>query len=253
MNLDNNTILITGGTSGIGRALAEALHARGNKVVIAGRRRALLDEVIAANPGMAAIELDIADPASIKAAAARVVAEHPKLNMLINNAGIMKFDDAAGVIDDEVALAQITTNLLGPIRLTSALIGHLRGQPDATIINNTSILAFVPLAGTAVYSATKAALHSYTASQRFLLREAGVRVVEIAPPWVDTGLIEKRGDPRAMPLDIFIAQTMAALEAGGDEAIVDAVKGMRANPGPSEQAFIDGFNASLRDSPIEAV
>ncbi|WP_028310905.1 SDR family oxidoreductase [Derxia gummosa] len=250
MKLSDNTILITGATSGIGRALAVALHERGNRVIVAGRRRALLDEIAQAHPGIATLELDVADPASIKAAAERLRAEHPALNVLINNAGIMKFDDAAGALDDAVAEAQIATNLLGPIRLSAALLPLLRGKPGATIVNNTSVLAFVPLAATAVYSATKAALHSYTLSQRFLLRDAGIDVVEIAPPWVDTDLIHKSGDPRAMPLDAFIAQTLAALEAGGPEALVDAVRDFRANPGPGEHALVDGFNAALRESPI---
>ena len=250
MQLSNNTIFITGGGSGIGRGLAEALHQRGNQVIIGGRRKALLDEVLKANPGMGAIELDVADPHSIAQAAQSLIARYPSLNVLINNAGIMPFDDASGVIDDAVTRAIVDTNLLGPIRVTSALVEHLKRQPRATIIHNTSILAYLPLAVTAVYSATKAALHSYAMSQRFMLRNTSVSVQEIAPPWVDTDLVKKSGDPRAMPLDAFIAETMAALEADTEEVLVEAVRPIRANPGPNEHALFNAFNTQLINNPI---
>ncbi|SDF38060.1 MULTISPECIES: SDR family oxidoreductase [unclassified Duganella] len=250
MKLTDNTIFITGGASGIGRGLAEAFHQRGNKVIIGGRRKALLDQVVAANPGMEAIELDVADSASIDAAAQTLIARYPSLNVLINNAGIMPFDDAGGVLDDALTRTLIDTNLLGPIRLTSALIEHLKAQPAATIIHNTSVLAFVPLAVTAVYSATKAALHSYAMSQRFMLRDTNVKVQEIAPPWVDTDLIKKSGDPRAMPLDAFIAETMQGLASDREEVVVEAIQGFRANPGPGEYGVFNGFNAEMMVNPI---
>lgn len=250
MRMTGNTIFITGGTSGIGRALAEAFHTLGNTVIIGGRRKALLDEVVGSKPGMHGVELDITDPAHIDRVAAQLVGQFPELNVLINNAGIMPFDDAAGEIKEDVMHATIATNLLGPIRMTSALIGHLKSRPDAVIINNTSVLAFVPLASTAVYSATKAALHSYSLSQRFMLRETNVRVREIAPPWVNTDLIYKSGDPRAMPLDAFIAETMAGLATDADEVIVESVKPMRDNPGAQEHALVHGFNQALVDDPI---
>jgi len=250
MQLTNNTIFITGGTSGIGRGLAEAFHKLGNLVIIGGRRKHLLDEVTRANPGMQAVELDIADPDSIRRAAATLVETWPTLNVLINNAGIMPFDDAAGTIIDATALATIETNLLGPIRMTSALVGHLKAQPRATIVNNTSVLAYVPLANTAVYSATKAALHSYTLSQRFMLRDTPVTVQEIAPPWVNTDLVHKSDDPRAMPLDAFIAQTMQALATGREEALVDIAVPMRNNAGADEHALVNAFNAQVAANPI---
>lgn len=250
MNITGNTIFITGGTSGIGRALAEALHKRGNKVIVAGRRKSLLDDVSAANPGIDGVELDIADANDIERVAARLVQDYPALNVLINNAGIMPFDDAGGVIDDAVSRKILDTNLLGPIRLTSALIEHLKAQPQATIIHNTSVLAYLPLASTAVYSASKAALHSYALSQRFQLRDTNVRVQEIAPPWVDTDLIKKSGDPRAMPLDIFIEKTMAGLATDAEEVIVEEIKALRDNPGSNEHALINAFNQSLVDNPI---
>jgi uncharacterized oxidoreductase len=241
MNLTGNTIFITGGGSGIGRALAEELHKRGNKVIIAGRRKSHLAAAAKAHPGIEAIELDIADPDSIKSVANRLVAEHPNLNVLVNNAGIMELDQAAGVIDDRLLVSTVTTNLLGPIRLTSALVDHLKSR-RGVIMYNTSVLAFVPMAATAVYSATKAALHSYVLSQRFLLRDSGVRVLEIAPPWVRTELMNSQEAEQAMPLDQFINETLDVLGTDADEILVEAAKPRRANPGPKEHALVNAFN-----------
>jgi len=242
MKLTGNTIFITGGGSGIGRGLAKAFHKLGNKVIISGRRRANLDEVIAANPGIEAIDLDITDPASISAAAAKLIAEHPDLNVLINNVGIMLPDQAAGRVDDRLAVDTVTTNLLGPIRMTAALVEHLKGRKDAVIAYTSSVLGFVPMAVTAVYSATKAAIHSYVLSQRFLLKDAGIRVLEIAPPWVRTDLMNSREAKEAMPLDQFLAETMVVFGTDADEILVDAVKAFRGNPGPNEHALVNGFN-----------
>jgi uncharacterized oxidoreductase len=242
MKQTGNTIFITGGGSGIGRGLAEAFHTLGNKVIVSGRRRANLDEVVAANPGMAAIELDVADPASIERAATRLIAEYPGLNVLINNAGIMQPDQAAGRIDDKVLVDTVTTNLLGSIRMTAALIEHLKGRDDAVIAYTSSVLGFVPMALTAVYSATKAALHSYALSQRFLLKDTTVRVLEIAPPWVRTDLMNSREAKEAMPLDQFIEETMAVFATGADEILVESAKPLRANAGANEHAFVNGFN-----------
>jgi uncharacterized oxidoreductase len=245
MKLTGNTIFITGGGSGIGRGLAEALHRLGNKVIIAGRRRDRLEEAARANRGMEAVELDVADPASIAAVARELVSGHPDLNVLINNAGIMQIDDASGGVDDGLLVSTVATNLLGPIRMTSALIGHLKGQPSATVINVSSGLAFVPLTATAVYSATKAALHSYTMSLRYKLRGTAVRVLEIAPPWVQTDLLDSKDEPRAMPLAGFIEETMAVLGTDSDEVLVERVKALRNNPGPGEGAFFNQFNDML--------
>ena len=242
MKLSGNTIFITGGGSGIGRGLAEAFHQRGNTVIISGRRRAALDEVVAANPGMAAVELDITDPASIAAVAAGLIADHPELNVLINNAGIMLPDRAAGPVDDKLLVDTITTNLVGPIRMSSAFVEHLKGKDDAVIAYTSSVLGFVPMAVTAVYSATKAALHSYALSHRFLLQDAGVRVLEIAPPWVRTDLMDSREAEQAMPLDQFIAETMEVLGTDADEILVEGAKAFRNNAGPDEHALVNGFN-----------
>ena len=242
MRMTGNTIFITGGGSGIGRGLAEAFHKLGNKVIISGRRKERLQETLDANSGMAAIELDITDPGSIQAAATKLIAEHPGLNMLINNAGIMLLDQADGPVDDALAESTIITNLLGPIRMSSALIGHLKARPDAVIANVSSVLGFVPLAATAVYSATKAAVHSWTLSQRYLLRPHGIQIVEIAPPWVRTELLNSTEEERAIPLDLFIAEAMKQLESGVDEVLVAPAPDMRANPGPNEHAWVTQFN-----------
>lgn len=245
MKLTGNTVFITGGGSGIGRALAEALHQRGNKIIIAGRRRAQLDEVVAANPGIDAVELDVANPASIEAVAADLIARYPTLNVLFNNAGVMLMDNAAGVMDEKTLQTHIAINLLGPIRLTSALIEHLKRQKQATLLYNTSTLAFTPLAPFAVYSATKAALHSFVMSQRFLLRDTSVKVQEIAPPWVATGLVGDANDPRAMRLDHFVEGTLAALETDAEEVLVDEALVYRNNPGPKEHAFVTELNTFM--------
>lgn len=245
MNLSGNTIFLTGGTSGIGRALAEALHKLDNQVIISGRRQALLDEVTGANPGMQSLQLDMQDPASIAAASATLVARFPALNVLINNAGVMHIDDAAGAVDEAMLQATVNTNLLGPIRLISSLVGHLKQQPAATIINVTSVLAFVPMAMSAVYSSTKAALHSYTMSLRWSLRDSQVRVLELAPPWVQTDLLDSKDEPRAMPLGEFIDETIAVLGTDTDEVLLERAAMLRANPGPDEYAFVRQFNDML--------
>jgi uncharacterized oxidoreductase len=245
MKLSGNTILITGGGSGIGRGLAEALHQRGNQIIIAGRRAAALAGVAAANPGMDAVELDITDPASIQQTIAKLVQKYPALNVLINNAGIMQLDTAEGPVDDAVLTSTVATNLLGSIRMTSALIEHLKRQVDATVIYNTSFLAFVPIAATAVYSATKAALHSYVLSQRFLLRETRVRVLEIAPPWVRTPLMNSEEAEQAMPLKTFIEGTLVALATDADEILLEPVRLARANPGSGEHVFVNGLNTQM--------
>ena len=208
MELTGNTILITGGGSGIGRGLAEQLQAKGNQVIIAGRRKASLEETVAANPGMKYLTLDIEDPAAIKAFATQVAAEFPKLNVLVNNAGIMRPENVLEEQKLEDAEAIITTNLLGPIRLTAALLPLLRKQAHSTVINVSSGLAFVPLALTPTYCATKAAVHSYTCSLRYQLKDTTTEVLEIIPPYVQTDLLGGAEDPRAMPLKDFIEQTM---------------------------------------------
>ena len=249
MQLTGNTIFITGGGSGIGRGLAEALHQRGNQVIISGRRNRVLDEVTAANPGMQSVELDVESAGSIASMAKRLLAEFPKLNVLINNAGIMTVDDVNGAVDDAAVSSVVMTNLLGPIRMTSALIEHLKAQPAATVAYVTSGLAYTPLSQTATYCATKAALHSFALSQRYLLKDTSVKVLEIAPPYVQTELMgeHQKSDPRAMPLDEYIAETIDLLGTDAEEILVERVKALRNNAGPNEHAFVNQFNDMMTD------
>jgi uncharacterized oxidoreductase len=213
LNITGNTILVTGGASGIGLALALALQRRGNTVIIAGRRRALLDAVTAAHPGLIGHVLDVESPSGIAAFAVQVTKDHPDLNVLVNNAGIMRAEavtEGSGHIAD--ADAMIATNLLGPIRLTAALLPHLMRQAQATVINVTSGLAFVPLAATPTYSATKAGLHSYTQSLRHQLKGTSVEILELAPPMVQTDLMPGQAtNPHGMPLADYVTEVMGLL------------------------------------------
>ena len=232
MHISGNTILITGGGSGIGRGLAEAFHRQGNQVIISGRRADALAEVTDANPGMAALTVDMTDPGSINALAAAAIAAYPALNAVINNAGIMVNEDILAAPDYlGTAEATIATNLLGPIRLTAALLPHLLAQPRASILTVSSGLAFVPLAATPTYSATKAAIHSYSQALRHQLRSTNVEVLEIAPPYVQTTLqgAHQASDPHAMPLAAFIEETMVQLAAVPEhgEVLVERVGMLR--------------------------
>ncbi len=232
MKMSGNTVLVTGGGSGIGRALAEEFHKRSNQVVISGRRQSALDEVTKANPGMKALTVDMADKQSVAAFAAELTKLAPDLNVVLNNAGIMTPEDilaAPKYVD--IAEDTIATNLLGPIRLTAALLPHLLKQKDAAVLTVSSGLAFVPLAMTPTYSATKAAIHSYSLSLRERLKDTPVQVIEIAPPYVQTTLMGERqaSDPNAMPLADFIAETMQILTDNPDakEVIVTRCEPLR--------------------------
>ena len=247
MHMTGNTILITGGASGIGLGLAQAFHERGNTVLIAGRRQRALDEAVAAHPELHPYTLDVTDPASIADLAARVTAEHPALNVLINNAGIMQAEDILTATDTAVADLTVTTNLLGPIRLTHALLPHLLEQPRPVVVNVSSGLASVPLAATPTYSATKAAIHSYTESLRHQLRGTSVYVLELTPPAVATDLMPgHRVSPHSMPLDAYIAEVMQLMETQPDarEILVQNVRPLRdaVASGTYDQVF-QGINS----------
>jgi uncharacterized oxidoreductase len=253
MKTTGNTILITGGGSGIGRGLAEAFHALGNHVIIAGRRKQALDAATAANPGMTSLALDIEDPANIRSFAAHLAARFPAVNVLINNAGIMRVEKLQAQPDDLAdAEAIIATNLLGPIRLTAALLPLLQKQPYSAIMNVSSGLAFVPMAPTPTYCATKAAIHSYTQSLRYQLRGSTTEVLELVPPYVATEILNgASSDPRAMPLDKFIAEAMQILKTqpAAAEICVDNVKPLRfaAESGHYDSVF-QGLNAAMENA-----
>ena len=233
MHLTGNTILVTGGTSGIGRALAENFNRLGNQVIIAGRRQYLLDEITAAHPGIQGVRLDVEDSWEIDAFAARIRAQYPELNVLINNAGISRTEDlAADTIDFSTALSIVQTNIIGVLHLTAALLPTLKQQPHSTVITTSSGLAFVPRANFPTYCASKAFLHSWLQSLRFQLRETSVEVLELLPPYVQTELSgpSQATDPNAMPLADYIAEVMQVLdesELSHGEILVNRVKALR--------------------------
>ena len=250
MKTTGNTILITGGGSGIGRGIAEAFHALGNQLIIAGRRQQALDETTQANPGMRSIALDIENAANIRAFASQVAMEFPALNVLINNAGIMRTENLQAQQDDLAdAEATITTNLLGPIRLTAALLPLLKRQRTATIMTVSSGLAFVPMAMTPTYCATKAAIHSYSQSLRYQLRDTNVEVLELIPPYVATELMgaHQATDPNAMPLDAFIAESVEIMknQPGVTEICVKKVEPLRY---AAESGHYDGVFKAFNDT-----
>jgi uncharacterized oxidoreductase len=242
MHLSGNTILITGGTSGIGRALAEQFHRLGNQVVIAGRRQPKLDEIAAANPGIRGMQLDIQNPAAIDAFSAGVREQFPKLNVLINNAGIQKSQDFTTRDSDILdARAVIQTNIVGTLLITAALLPLLSQQPTSTIVTTSSGLAFVPRNNFPVYCATKAFLHSWLQSLRYQLRETSVEVLELAPPYVQTEMIGA-DQAHAMPLAEYIAEVMQILgdpQPPRGEILVERVKALRwaERNGDYEQKF----------------
>ncbi len=229
MKQTGNTILITGGGSGIGEALAHRFHDLGNTVIVAGRRQEALKSACAGRSNMHAITLDIESPEGVADFAMRLLASHPTLNVLVNNAGIMRFEPLDKQRDLADAEATITTNLLGPLRLTNALIDHLVAQPDAAIVNVTSGLAFVPLVSTPTYNATKAAIHSYTVAMREVLKER-VEVIELAPPAVQTGLTPGQESLAGyLPLDAFADEVMTLFkrEPTPREILVERVRFLR--------------------------
>lgn len=252
--MTHETILITGATSGIGLGLAERLHAQGHRVIITGRRQALLQQATAAHPGMVGYQNDITDPAQIADLAQRLKANHPDLSTVILNAGIMQAE-RLGPKQTPLSISEaiINTNVLGPIRLTHALMPQLLAQPKVRIITVSSGLAFVPLAVTPTYSATKAAIHSWSQSLRYQLADTAIRVHELAPPAVQTDLMPgQRDSPHAMPFDTFIDEVMSILAQTPvpDEILVDRVQFLRRAEveGRHTQTFetINGFYRDLQ-------
>ena len=221
MNLSNNTILLTGGATGIGLALAQRFAQAGSQVIICGRRADKLQEARQQVPGLQFYECDLAQAASRAELASRVAADFPALNVLINNAGIQNrfqvADLPANLAAWEQQRQEIAINLEAPIHLAALLLPHLRQQPEPAIINVSSGLAFAPMAAAPIYSATKAALHSFTLSLRRQLADTGVRVLEIVPPAVNTDLGGPGLHSWAAPVDAFADSIMARLAAGEEE------------------------------------
>lgn len=247
MQTSGNTLLVTGGGSGIGRALAEAFHRRGNQVIVAGRRQAALDAVASVNSGVATMTVDLNQPQDITRFAARVANDFPALNVVIHCAGIMQAEDwRADDVDLAMAESTIATNLLAPVRLTAALLPLLRRQPHASVLTVSSGLAFLPLAITPAYSATKAAVHAFSEALRYQLEGIGVDVVEIVPPYVQTELMGARqaSDPHAMPLAEFIDEVMAILDTQPDvrEVLVKRVLPLRFAAEQGHEGYMKQFH-----------
>ncbi|MBM0170008.1 SDR family oxidoreductase [Altererythrobacter sp. C41] len=214
MKTSGNTILVTGGGSGIGRELARRWHELGNTVIVAGRNESSLAETAEGHANIHPMVFDVSDPADIERFVRDLIGRFPALNVLVNNAGIMHYEDVTTKRDLADAEATVVTNLLGPIRLTDALVDHLARQDGAAIVNVSSGLAFVPMPKAATYSATKAALHSYSISLRAKL-EGAVEVIEIVPPAVQTELTPGQSTREGyLPLGTFVDQVMMQFESG---------------------------------------
>lgn len=190
MKMSKNTILITGGTSGIGFEFVKQLSQLDNNIIVTGRDQKKLDRVKASFPKVTTIKSDVSDPKAIVALYDQVIRQFPDLNILINNAGIMKeinLQDKAGSLDE--ITAEIEINLNGPIRMVKQFLPHLKTKPTAAVVNVSSGLAFTPLPTSPIYCATKAGLHSYTLSLRVQLQRSNVKVFELAPPATQTEIL----------------------------------------------------------------
>lgn len=239
MRTHSNTIFITGGSSGIGLGLAEAFHKLGNRVIIGSRREKALQKICARNSGMNCVVVDTRSAGSIDHAAREIGSRFPELNCVVNNAGIQRMQDfaAAGGVDQESLAEEIEINLLGVIRVCGAFLPLLNGRPEATLINVSSGLAFVPISRMPVYCATKAAVHSFSISLRHQLKRRGVKVIELIPPYVDTNLDKGRrrpGGPAPMPLAQFVSLAMEALAGDGEEIAIGDAKFLHASAGTGE-------------------
>ncbi len=249
MKMQSNTIFITGGTSGIGKGLAEAFHQLGNQVIISGRREDRLRSICAANPGMRHFVLDVTDLNAVRNTARKVIEEFPALNCVFNNSGVQRRHDfvAGKPLDDPAMLAEIQTNLLGLIRVSAEFLPHLKNQQYAILLNVSSGLAFVPRAAFPVYCATKAAVHSFSLSLRHQLRDSNVKVIELIPPYVTTELGGASQAPpgalNQMPLETFIAETMKELAGDAEEIAIGGAKNLLAASSPeSVKKIFAGMN-----------
>jgi uncharacterized oxidoreductase len=231
MKLTNNTILITGGSTGIGLELAKQLQKRGNKVIVTGRNQAKLDSAKEKVPGIHVVRSDVSKLADVEELYAQVTRDYPDLDVLINNAGVMK---TINLHTEDPPLEdlgeEIDINFVGPVRLVRRFLAHLKSKPEAAIVNVSSGLAYVPFPIAPIYSATKAALHSFTLSLRVQLKNTHVKVFELAPPTTETELLSS--------FDADDMKGIAVMKL--DEMVADCIRGMESDrfeirPGQSNQ------------------
>ncbi len=240
MKLSGNTILITGGTSGIGLGFAEEFHKLGNKVIICGRRADRFAEITKKYDGIIAKQVDISKVSEREMLANWVITNYPEINILINNAGVQLNANFLKGIEINKLNQEVETNFTAPMHLTSLFVKHLMQRPSAAIINISSGLAFAPLAFLSVYCATKAAIHSFTKSLRFQLKDSSVKVFEIAPPAVDTELGQDRRTDKSqshggISVSEFLSESMDALKNDIYEAPIGSAKGLKED---SEKMFL---------------
>jgi len=224
MKMTNNTILITGGSSGIGLELAAELLKRGNTVIVTGSDQSNLGAVRAKLPGLNTIQSDVSDPSAIRDLYEEVTAQYPNLNILVNNAGIMRKINLHQTRSNlEGITREIEINLNGTIWMVSQFLPHLKKQPAAAIVNVSSGLAFVPMAISPIYCATKAAIHAYTQALRMQLKNTRVAVFELAPPGTETPLFhgdfsdQDIGGFKPMPVEKLVSLAIAGIEKGTPE------------------------------------
>ncbi|HEX3582466.1 MAG TPA: SDR family NAD(P)-dependent oxidoreductase [Thermoanaerobaculia bacterium] len=232
MELTNNSVLITGGATGIGLELARQLLERGNEVIICGRRRERLEEAKTMHPGLHARVANVADPGDREDLLGFIERHFPRMNVLVNNAGVQHLVDFKKPEHLQRAKEEIEINLLAPMQLTNLFLPHLQRQPSAAIVNVTSGLGFAPLARMPVYCATKAALHSITMSLRHQLRDTNVKVFETIPPIVTSELGSAHrpaeANRTAMPTGAAVTEMLEALERDEYEYAIGEAKRLRA-------------------------
>lgn len=244
MQLSNNTVLITGGTSGIGLAFAQEFLKNGSKVIICGRRQERLAEISQQHPNIITRVCDVTKAEEREALAAWAINEYPDLNMVINNAGIQYISDLTQPVNLQKVREETETNFIAPVHLASLFSSHLTSKKEAAIVNISSGLAFVPIAFMAVYCATKSAIHSLTLSLRYQLKETSVKVFEIAPPAVDTELGHDRREDKSqthggMPVAEFIAAAMEAIKTDQLEAPIGTARNSHAQ----RETLLDVMNS----------
>ena len=218
MKMTGNTILITGGTSGIGLELATQLSQRKNTVIVTGRNPAALSEIQKSLPNVHIYQSDVSDPEAITTLYQKVTQDFPALNVVINNAGIMRMLNLNGKNGLQDIGQEIEINMLGPVRMVEQFLPHLKTKPDAAIVNMSSGLAFLPLASAPIYCATKAGIHFYTESLRVQLQGTSVKVFELAPPPTSTPLMDNFGS------DTFNGSSQGVMKV--DKMVSVAMKGL---------------------------